>query len=162
MLRIIKTEGCKDSDLFAKAIMRRFKKEGLENSLEILSVSPDIESDEYCELCDVNEVVLPLFPLPKDVSKSRLKHTLYSNIDCIGCELKFTPITPFAIIKKIKEINAFDTIEGIKVTILNRTERIGLPLAIELSKLGATVTVCNSKTSKEDLETLTYLNTMTR
>ena len=67
-----------------------------------------------------------------------------------------TPITPFAIIKKIKEINAFDTIEGIKVTILNRTERIGLPLAIELSKLGATVTVCNSKTSKEDLETLTY------
>ena len=154
MLRIIKTEGYKDSDLFAKAITRRFKEEGLENALEIIDVSQSMTSDEYCELCDIYDVVLPLYPLPKDVSISRLRHTIRSNIDCVGCELKWMPITPSAILKKIKDSNAIDDIRDMRITILNRTERIGLPLAVELSRLGATVTICNSRTNDKDLEQL--------
>ena len=61
---------------------------------------------------------------------------------------------PHQILEKIKDSNAIDDIRDMRITILNRTERIGLPLAVELSRLGATVTICNSRTNDKDLEQL--------
>lgn len=152
MLKIIKTKGHKDSDLFTKAIQRKAKE--LDYMCEVIEVEPDIPSIDYCKLCEKNnyspDIVLPLLPLPENVSTSRLRDTLeFCNIDSIGIELKRTPITPAAIVHKLIELeqeNHIFHINKCRVVILNRTKRIGIPLALDLIALGATVTVCHSQT----------------
>lgn len=157
MLKIIKTKGYKDSDLFAKAIIKRFEKEGL--LCDVVDVDKDISVDKYFDIYknDTESILFPLFPLPNNISKSHLSCVLTPNLDCIGELSKGIPITPDAIVRNLVYIVAEELweLKGKVITIINRTDRIGIPLSKRLSELGATVIICNSNTSQEDLQFLT-------
>lgn len=55
------------------------------------------------------------------------------------------PVTPLACLELLKEADV--SLEGRKVTVVGRGETVGLPLAVLLIKMHATVTVCHTRTA---------------
>jgi methylenetetrahydrofolate dehydrogenase (NADP+)/methenyltetrahydrofolate cyclohydrolase len=59
-------------------------------------------------------------------------------------EARFLPCTPAGILELLRRTEI--EVEGKNVVIVGRSNIVGKPLAVMLINLGATVTVCNSKT----------------
>ena len=82
---------------------------------------------------------------------------MYSDIDCVTDERfeksflypNYLPCTCKAVIKLLDHYNIFP--EGKTVTILGRSKAVGLPLVNAFINRDATVTSCNSYTTKENL-----------
>lgn len=111
---------------------------------------------------DVNGVILQL-PLPQHLNASKLSSLVSPDKDVDGFssanmgqlslnEPHFIPCTPSGILD-ILDYYSYN-VEGKSVVILGRSNIVGKPLALELINRGATVTVCNSKTSKTLLRSL--------
>lgn len=133
-ISIIKYGNDANAESYLKAIKRRLGEEYVEvYDLEGMTVK-----DLAYIVCESYEIpYLVLEPFPRGIKADLFNHDLES-------KGKY-PITPTAIFNNLKNMT---NLKGKTVCILNRTERIGRPLANMLMDAGATVTVCNSKTDE--------------
>jgi methylenetetrahydrofolate dehydrogenase (NADP+)/methenyltetrahydrofolate cyclohydrolase len=76
--------------------------------------------------------------------------TWYSKALLESNKLKLMPCTPLGV-KNLLLLEGID-IEGKNVVVVGRGETSGAPMAIMFRNLGATVTICHAKTSREDLK----------
>lgn len=105
--------------------------------------------------------VLLLRPLPKHIDDDLARNTLISGKDLDGIsdlsmagiftdkKLGFSPCTAAACLEILKFYNV--QLKGKKVVVIGRSLVIGKPVAMLLLKEHATVTICHSRTSEEDL-----------
>lgn len=137
--------------------------------LEHVQFSEDVTEEILVEaICGFNEdervngIILQL-PLPKHLNASKLSSLVSPDKDVDGFssanmgqlslnEPHFIPCTPSGILDILDSYHY--EVEGKSVVILGRSNIVGKPLALELINRGATVTVCNSKTSKTLLRSL--------
>lgn len=137
--------------------------------LEHVQFSEDVTEEVLIEAIqgfnkdkEVNGVILQL-PLPQHLDASKLSSLVRPDKDVDGfssanmgklClnQPHFVPCTPSGILDILDCYNY--NVEGKSVVILGRSNIVGKPLALELINRGATVTVCNSKTSKTLLRSL--------
>jgi methylenetetrahydrofolate dehydrogenase (NADP+)/methenyltetrahydrofolate cyclohydrolase len=99
--------------------------------------------------------ILVQLPLPEQIDAKRIINLIdpKKDVDCfhpenvgrmmIG-EARFLPCTPAGILELLKRTEIL--VEGKNVVIVGRSNIVGKPLSVMLINLGATVTVCNSKT----------------
>lgn len=99
--------------------------------------------------------ILVQLPLPKQVDAKRIINLIdpKKDVDCfhpenvgrmmIG-EARFLPCTPAGILELLERSEI--EVSGENVVIVGRSNIVGKPLALMLINLGATVTVCHSKT----------------
>ena len=130
-----------------------------ENSTEeeIITVIERLNSDK-----SIDGILIQL-PLPEHIHKERVleKISPSKDADCytstkigsVFLDEKNTayPCTPFGILEILKYYKV--SIEGKDVVIVGRSNIVGKPLAIMFINMGATVTVCNSKTKSLDEKT---------
>ncbi len=99
--------------------------------------------------------ILVQLPLPKQIDTKKIFNLIDSkkDVDCFNPEnigrmmvndTRFSPCTPIGVIELLKKSDI--SIEGKHIVIIGRSNIVGKPLAIMLINLGATVTICNSKT----------------
>lgn len=99
--------------------------------------------------------ILVQLPLPKHINETRISQAIapIKDVDCFHSynyggilnESGFiSPCTPSGVLTILKEWNV--KLRGSHVVIAGRSNIVGKPLALMLINLGATVTVCNSKT----------------
>lgn len=137
--------------------------------LEHVQFSEDVTEEILIEAINqfnnderVNGIILQL-PLPQHLDASKLSSLVRPDKDVDGFssanmgklslnQPHFIPCTPSGILDILGFYNY--NVEGKNVVILGRSNIVGKPLALELINRGATVTVCNSKTSKTLLRSL--------
>ena len=137
--------------------------------LEHVQFSEDVTEEVLIEAINqfnnderVNGIILQL-PLPKHLNASKLSSLVSPDKDVDGFssanmgklflnQSHFVPCTPSGILDILDCYNY--NVEGKSVVILGRSNIVGKPLTLELINRGATVTVCNSKTSKTLLRSL--------
>jgi methylenetetrahydrofolate dehydrogenase (NADP+)/methenyltetrahydrofolate cyclohydrolase len=99
--------------------------------------------------------ILVQLPLPKHINAKRIISLIdpKKDVDCFHPEnvgrmmigdARFFPCTPAGILELLEKSKI--EVEGKNVVIVGRSNIVGKPLAVMLINLGATVTVCNSKT----------------
>ena len=153
--------GEKDSDLsYEKGIESKANEAGINVIKNIFS--EDVTAEEfYLKLKKANENddihgILVFRPLPERFNDDELRNMIDPKKDVDGCndsslagifinkDLGFPPCTAQAVIEILKyyEIDP----EGKNVVVLGRSLVIGKPVALMLSNLNATVTICHSKT----------------
>lgn len=137
--------------------------------LEHVQFSEDVAEEVLVEAINqfndderVNGIILQL-PLPEHLNASKLSSLVRPDKDVDGFssanmgklslnQPHFIPCTPSGILDILDFYNY--NVEGKSVVILGRSNIVGKPLALELINGGATVTICNSKTSKTLLRSL--------
>jgi methylenetetrahydrofolate dehydrogenase (NADP+)/methenyltetrahydrofolate cyclohydrolase len=147
------------SQIYVKNKERVAKEIGINS--EVIKL-PDLIAQEDLEklISQVNadekiHGILVQLPLPKQIDAKRIINLIdpKKDVDCfhpenvgrmmIG-EARFLPCTPAGILELLKRTEI--EVEGKNVVIVGRSNIVGKPLAVMLINLGATVTVCNSKT----------------
>lgn len=121
----------------------------------------DIEEQEIIDLINklnnddnINSILLQL-PLPKQLNENKIKNSIdpKKDVDCLteinigklfNNKEYLLPCTVKGVIELLKYYNI--EIDGKNITILGRSNLIGKPLAIILTNLNGTVTLCHSKT----------------
>lgn len=105
---------------------------------------------------DTIDAVLVQMPLPKHINTSTVleKISPQKDVDCftstnignvyLGSENAVYPCTPFGIVEILKKYEL--SVEGKDVVVIGRSNIVGKPMALMLVNMGATVTICNSKT----------------
>lgn len=106
--------------------------------------------------------ILVQLPLPKHINHNIIIESISYEKDVDGLtrhnqsllgdlsmEPEFYPCTPYGCLTLLKKHNII--IEGKKAVILGRSKIVGLPMSLLLLRENATVTICHSKTNKEDL-----------
>jgi methylenetetrahydrofolate dehydrogenase (NADP+)/methenyltetrahydrofolate cyclohydrolase len=99
--------------------------------------------------------ILVQMPLPNGLDAKKITKLIdpKKDVDCFHPEniglvmigdARFLPCTPAGILELLKRNDI--SVEGKNVVIVGRSNIVGKPLALMLINLGATVTVCNSKT----------------
>ncbi|MCX6761542.1 MAG: bifunctional methylenetetrahydrofolate dehydrogenase/methenyltetrahydrofolate cyclohydrolase FolD [Candidatus Moranbacteria bacterium] len=99
--------------------------------------------------------ILVQLPLPNNIDAKRIINLIdpKKDVDCFHPEnvgrmmigdARFLPCTPAGILELLERSEV--AVEGKNVVIVGRSNIVGKPLAVMLINLGATVTVCNSKT----------------
>jgi methylenetetrahydrofolate dehydrogenase (NADP+) / methenyltetrahydrofolate cyclohydrolase len=111
------------------------------------------------ELCEENDGIIVQLPLPQEIDAQKVINCIEPSKDVDGLttinqgknlvgEVSLLPATPKGILRLLDEYKI--TVLGKRVTIINRSNIVGKPLAVMLTQRGATVTICHSKT--ENLE----------
>ena len=118
---------------------------------------------EYNDCADVVGIMVQL-PLPSHINEDAVINAIKPEKDIDGFthvnkgklmvadESVIVPCTPYGIDTLLESIN-FDC-EGKNVVVVGRSNIVGKPMTQLLINRGATVTCCNSKTSKETLTNL--------
>ena len=99
--------------------------------------------------------ILVQLPLPKQLDAKRIINLIdpKKDVDCFHPEnvgrmmaddARFLPCTPAGILELLRRSDI--GVEGKNVVIVGRSNIVGKPLAVMLINLGATVTVCHTKT----------------
>ena len=98
--------------------------------------------------------IMVQLPLPKHINKEQVLNCIppWKDIDGLRTHSDYKPLTPCAIMRWLRE-KGVDLV-GKNVTILGRSELVGKPLANMMIDAGATVAVCNSKTSEPTMNGL--------
>ncbi len=127
----------------------------------------DVEEDDLVEIINyINENekihgMLLLQPLPKHLNAERIRNTIKpeKDMDCIsdgalaGLFLQkeggFAPCTAESCMEILKYYDI--PVQGKKVVVIGRSLVIGKPVALMLLKENATVTICHTKTTEEDM-----------
>lgn len=124
---------------------------------EVGIVFESIELQSTCGTSDViNKIqeinnsnasgILLQSPLPSHIDSAKVCCSLSTikDIDCLNPNSYALPCTPQAILNLIFRV--YSKVDGKDIVIINRSDTIGKPLALELIKRNATVTVCHSHT----------------
>ena len=130
----------------------------------------DVEEDDLVEIIKYindNEKIhgmLLLQPLPKHLHAERIRNTILpeKDMDCIsdgalaGLFLQkeggYAPCTAESCMEILKYYDI--PVAGKKVVVIGRSLVIGKPVALMLMKENATVTICHTKTTEEDMKLL--------
>lgn len=109
--------------------------------------------NEYKNNPNVNGILVPM-PLPSHIDLNKIKNFQLGikDIDCLTDYSPYEKCTVNACVNLLKNITR---IENSNCVIINRSQNIGLPLAENLIKLNANVTVLHSKTSYDNLSLYT-------
>lgn len=110
----------------------------------------------------VNGIIIQL-PLPKHIDKEELLNSIHPLKDVDGLSAinqghllqnkpALIPCTPLGCLHLIKEI--YPNLSGKTITIVGRSNLVGLPLLLLLTQQNATVTLCHSKTIEIKKHTL--------
>ena len=153
MLYIIQVGHNDASDRYIRNKVKAVEEAGLQatvvNLEESCSNEEVIANISSCWLKnDDCKAIMVQLPLPEHLDKKFILSHIppvfdIDGLNPIGNVKK--PLTPCAIMRWLKEQNV--NLEGKNVTILGRSELVGKPLANLMIDAGATVTVCNSKTT---------------
>ena len=105
---------------------------------------------------DIHGILVQL-PLPDQIDEEAVLNeiSLAKDVDGIhpmnlgrlgmrGREPTFTPATPTGVMVLIEETG--EAIEGAQAVVIGRSNIVGLPVALMLTKANATVTICHSRT----------------
>ena len=136
-------------------------------AIEKFICSADVEEDDLVEIINyINENekihgMLLLQPLPKHLDAERIRNTILpeKDMDCIsdgalgGLFLQkeggYAPCTAESCMEILKYYDI--PVQGKKIVVIGRSLVIGKPAALMLLKENATVTICHTKTTAEDL-----------
>ena len=158
MLYIIQVGHDDASDRYIRNKSKAIAEAGLKSTLISLE-STCCTIDVILAIADCEEhsdctAVMVQLPLPQHIDKNAVLRAIPADKDIDGLNPKsdFVPLTPSAIMRWLKEQNV--ELSGEHVTILGRSELVGKPLANLMIEAGATVSVCNSKTSIARLRAL--------
>lgn len=101
-----------------------------------------------------SKAVMVQLPLPPHINKDEVLRAIPEHLDIDGLNPRsdYKPLTPCAIMRWLRGKGV--ELEGKNVTILGRSELVGKPLANMMIDAGATVAVCNSKTSEPTMNGL--------
>lgn len=96
---------------------------------------------------DCNAIMVQL-PLPDHVDKNKVFKNIPPALDIDGLNpgSSYKPLTPCAIMRWFRETGV--SLAGKNIVIFGKSDLVGKPLALMCMEAGATVTVCNSKTSE--------------
>jgi methylenetetrahydrofolate dehydrogenase (NADP+)/methenyltetrahydrofolate cyclohydrolase len=147
------------SQIYVKNKERVAKEVGINSQMVRMSAETSQEELEKIILqFNANEkihVILVQLPLSEQIDAKRIINLIdpKKDVDCFHPEnvgrlmigdARFLPCTPAGILELLKRTEI--EVEGKNVVIVGRSNIVGKPLAVMLINLGATVTVCNSKT----------------
>lgn len=130
--------------------------------VELMRVSPTIKQESLIKLIKQKNLDLGVsgifvqFPLPKHLDEKVITNSIDPSKDVDGLHdinlgklvhndpSGFVPCTVAGVIQIFDYLQL--NVSGKKICIAGRSNIVGKPLALKLINLGATVTVCNSKT----------------
>lgn len=131
--------------------------------IEVLELPESISTNELVGVIfnlnarsDIDGIIVQL-PLPEHIDEQLILNIILDTKNVDGFKqggknsLYFEPCTPKGIIMLLKKLT---NIEGKLVTLLGRGKTVGEPLRDMLIDKNATVAVCHSKTSIDDMEHL--------
>lgn len=148
-----------NDDPASNAYVRGKLKDGDEIGADVrlLKLDPSTTQDEL--LAEINKAnndpsidgLIVQLPLPKGISEEAIKLAVSPQKDVDGFHplSKFTPCTPKGIMMYL-DGEGFNFM-GANAVVIGRSHIVGKPMARLLLDRSATVTVCHSKTKKEDL-----------
>ncbi|MGN1406477.1 MAG: bifunctional methylenetetrahydrofolate dehydrogenase/methenyltetrahydrofolate cyclohydrolase FolD [Erysipelotrichaceae bacterium] len=116
---------------------------------ELLGLIAELNSD------DKIDGILVQLPLPEHIDQKKVIQSIVPDKDVDGLNVinagklftgedGFVPCTPLGVIKLLERMNC--NVEGKEVTVIGRSNLVGLPVARLLTRKNATVTICHSKT----------------
>lgn len=161
--------GESESDIaYEKGAMKKANMLGIkvENFIGKIDISQEDLIDVINALNDNEEIhgILLLRPLPKNLDDNIVRNSICAEKDIDGISdlsmagvftdtsTGYPPCTATAAVEILKYYNI--QMSGKKVVVIGRSLVIGKPVAMMLLKENATVTICHSKTSKDQLEFL--------
>lgn len=155
MLTIIQVGNDKASDTYIRNKMKAVTEAGMEARLVSLPETATTQDviDTIHQALDSTAIIVQL-PLPRHIDKKEVLKCIppWKDIDGLAPYSPYKPLTPCAIMRWLKEKGV--DLEGKNVTVLGRSELVGKPLANMMIDAGATVAVCNSKTSEPTMNGL--------
>ena len=103
---------------------------------------------------DIDGILVQL-PLPKHIDKNKVIESIdkEKDVDCFRADNignlilgqpNFIPCTPSGILSLLQEYNI--SVEGKHCVVIGRSDIVGKPMAALMTNMGATVTICHSKT----------------
>ena len=115
-------------------------------SKEIVDTIKRLNEDE-----EVNGIIVQL-PLPKYFDEETITNSIAPEKDVDGFtrDTDFTPCTPLGILELLLELGVI--LEGKNAVVIGRSKIVGKPMADLLLKQDMTVTICHSKTPREELK----------
>lgn len=139
-LAIVMVKGDPATEIYVRLKRKAAAKVGIETEIvdSLEKVSPDTDGIIVQLPYPNQDEVIAKIPIEKDV-------------DGLTGKSDFLPATVKGILTALEGFE----IEGKDVTIIGRSQEVGKPLAMALIDLGATVTVCHSKTQNLKLKTQT-------
>lgn len=158
MLTIIQVGKDQASCTYVRNKVRAVMEAGMDASLVTMEetattqdVISQIKRAAECEIC---KAIIVQLPLPSHIDKAAVLAAIppEKDIDGLVPHSPYKPLTPCAIMRWLKEKGV--DLEGKNVTILGRSALVGTPLANMMIEAGATVAVCNSKTSEPTMNGL--------
>lgn len=158
MLTIIQVGKDQASCTYVRNKVRAVMEAGMDASLVTMEetattqdVISQIKRAAECEIC---KAIIVQLPLPSHIDKAAVMAAIPPEKDIDGLHPKsdYKPLTPCAIMRWLREKGV--DLEGKNVTILGRSALVGKPLANMMIEAGATVAVCNSKTSEPTMNGL--------
>lgn len=150
---------------YQRGVISKAEKIGIDYVVE--EFDEDVEEEKYIEkLKDLNEDdtihgILLLKPLPESFDEEKIDRILdpKKDLDCVNPEnmgnvfLGRSDVFPCTAKAIIDLLDYYDIdIESKRITIINRTYRIGKPLMIMLIDRDGTVTLSHSRTKPEDMQ----------
>jgi methylenetetrahydrofolate dehydrogenase (NADP+)/methenyltetrahydrofolate cyclohydrolase len=148
------------SGVYVRNKLKRCEALGLRGELRQLPADSD-ESDVIAALEQLNRDprvhgIIVQLPLPKSVDARHVTQAIALEKDVDGFNwmnlgalvegrAEFVPCTPAGVMRILDHANV--PLEGRHAVVIGRSSIVGKPLALMLITRGATVTVCNSKTS---------------
>ena len=105
--------------------------------------------------------ILVQFPLPKQIEERKIRNAISPEKDVDGLNEKnmgklangeemLAPCTPKGVIRLLEEYGV--NVSGKNAVVVGRSALVGKPLAQMLLNRNATVTICHSKTPKDEME----------
>ena len=148
MLTIYQVGDNPASSTYIRNKMRAIAEAGLE--ARHIHLPEETTTDELVKsvLWDDSTAILVQLPLPEHIYKDAVFKAIGPSQDIDGLRpiSRYKPLTPCAIMRRLKEREI--KLQGTSVAILGRSNLVGKPLAMMLIDAGATVTVCNSHTTR--------------
>lgn len=151
-VNIIQLNNAKDSNTYVRNKLKDFDELDIPYNLIKPSVDP-YALDKVINRDIYNEPTFIQLPIDEKYNLEELKKNFVNekyDLDAMLPYSDFTPCTAKGIMDML--LSTFD-LTGANVLIINRSDIVGKPLAKEMLKANANVTICHSKTREEDLKT---------
>lgn len=148
MLTVYQVGDDQASSTYIRNKMKAIKEAGLE-ARHIHLPEETTTADLVREITsDTSRAILVQLPLPKHIDKEIVLAVIQpdQDIDGLHPHSPYKPLTPCAIMRWLREKGV--KLQGENVAVLGRSNLVGKPLANMLIDAGATVTVCNSHTTR--------------
>ena len=169
-LAVILVGDRKDSESYVNMKYKKCLELGIYSTIYRYNENEVSDTCLYSKITELNNDknihgILVQLPLPNHIDTESILSSVSIDKDVDGFHFEnmgrlavnknplFTPCTPDGCIEILKTTDI--EIKGKKVVVIGRSAIVGLPLSLILLNLGATVTICHSKTKNIEEETKT-------